>query len=280
MRGPPRCTAWSSPGVFWKSERQMGLHIIVCIKSVIIEAPNQPAVRSSDSGELNPFDRPVLEQALRLKETAGGMVTALTMGPESCAFVLHEAMAMGVDRGVLVSDPALAGSDTLATSTTLAAAIKRLEPFDLVFFGTRTSDSDTGHVGPQTSVLLEMPLVTWVHTIQHQEKGLLVERRIDGFRERFELPFPCMLTIHPTSALPRDLGLSGILGAFEEGEIQQWDLSDLGLSPSLVGEGGSPTRLLSMSRVDRAKRCEFLDGTAEEQAEALLRRLLDAGLIG
>jgi electron transfer flavoprotein beta subunit len=258
----------------------MGLHIIVCIKSVVIEAPNQSVGRSSDSSELNPFDRPALEQALRLKETVGGEVTALTMGPESCAFVLHEAMAMGVDRGVLVSDPALAGSDTLATSTTLAAAIKRLEPFDLVFFGTRTSDSDTGHVGPQTAVVLDMPLVTYAHAIQHQANGLLVERRLDGFRERFELPFPSMLTIHPASVPPRDLGLSGIMGAFEEGEIQKWDLSDLGLSPSLVGEGGSPTRLLSMSKADRTKRCEFLDGTAEEQAEALLRRLLDAGLIG
>ena len=258
----------------------MGLHIIVCIKCVVIEAPNQFVGRSSDSSELNPYDRPALEQALRAREAAGGMVTALTMGPESCAFVLQEAMAMGVDRGVLVSDPALVGSDTLATSTTIAAAIKRLEPFDLIFFGTRTSDSDTGHVGPQTAVLLDMPLVSWVHAIQHQETNLLVERRIDGFRERFELPFPCMLTIHPASALPRDLGLSGIIGAFEEGEIQQWDLAELDLSPSLVGEGGSPTRLLSMSRVDRAKRCEFLDGTAEEQAEALLRRLLDAGLIG
>lgn len=258
----------------------MGLHIITCIKSVVVDAPNQSVIRSSDSCELNPFDRPALEQALRIKEAMGGAVTALTMGPESCAFILQEAMAMGIDRGVLVSDPALAGSDTLATSTTLAAAIKKLEPFDLVFFGTRTSDSDTGHVGPQTSVLLDMPLVSWAYTIQHHENGLLVERRIDGFRERFELSFPSILTIHPASAQPRDMGLSGIVGAFEEGEIQTWNLSDLRLSPSSVGETGSPTRLLSMSRVDRMKKCEFLDGTAEEQAEALLRRLLDSGLIG
>jgi electron transfer flavoprotein beta subunit len=280
MKGPPRSTAWSSPGVFWKSKNRMGLHIIVCIKSVIVEAPNQSMVRSSDSSELNPFDRPALEQAIRMKETVGGEVTALTMGPASCAFVLQEAMAVGVDKGVLVSDIALAGSDTLATSTTLAAAIKRLEPFDLVLFGTRTSDSDTGHVGPQTAVLLDLPLVTWARTVQTQENGLIVERSIDGFRERFELPFPAMLTIHPTSVQPRDLGLSGIMDAFEEGEIQKWDLTDLGLSASMVGEEGSPTRLLSMSKVNRTKKCEFLNGTAEEQAEGLLGRLLDTGLIG
>lgn len=258
----------------------MGLKIIVCIKSVIVNPANQSVVRTSDSCELNPFDRPALEQALRMKEAMGGTVTALSMGPESSAFTLHEAMAMGVDHGVLVSDPALVGSDTLATSTVLAAALKRLEPFDLAFFGTRSADSDTGHVGPQTAVLLDLPMVTWAHSIESSETGLLVERRIDGFLERYELPFPSMLTFHPNSVEPRDLGLSGIKGAFEEGEIQRWGLSDLDLSPSVVGEKGSPTRVLSLSRAHSTKKCEFLDGTAEEQVEELLRRLLDSGLIG
>ena len=258
----------------------MGLHIIVCIKSVVVSASNQAVVRSSDSCELNPFDRPALEQALLMKEAMGGTVTALSMGPESCGFTLQEAMAMGVDQGILVTDPALAGSDTLATSTVLALAIKKLEPFDLVLFGTRAADSDTGHVGPQTAVILDTPLVTGVHAIEISDSGLQVDRRADGFLERFELSFPAMLTIHPSSVQPRDLGLSGILGAFEEGEIQKWGLSDLDLSSALVGEKGSPTRVLSMSRVHRTKKCEFLEGTAEEQVEKLLKRLLDAGLIG
>jgi electron transfer flavoprotein beta subunit len=215
-----------------------------------------------------------------MKKALGGTVTALSMGPESSAFILHEAMAMGVEHGVLVSDPALGGSDTLATSTVLAAALKRLEPFDLVFFGTRSADSDTGHVGPQTAVLLDMPMVTWAHSIEPSKTGLLVERRIDGFRERFELPFPSLLTIHPNSVEPRDLGLSGIKEGFEEGEIQRWGLSDLGLSPSVVGEKGSPTRVISLSRAESDKKCEFLDGTAEEQVEELIGRLLDSGLIG
>ncbi|UCE64313.1 MAG: electron transfer flavoprotein subunit beta/FixA family protein, partial [Nitrospirota bacterium] len=191
-----------------------------------------------------------------------------------------EAMAMGVDDGLLLSDSALAGSDTLATSTVLAAAIKKLDPFDLILFGTRSSDSDTGHVGPQTAVLLDLPMVTWAHSIESTESGLMVERRLDGYRERFELPFPSVLTIHPNSVEPRDLGLSGIRGAFEAGEIQRWDLSDLGLTSSMVGEKGSPTKVISLSRADSTKKCEFLDGTAEEQVEGLLKRLLDAGLIG
>ncbi|MCG2778350.1 MAG: electron transfer flavoprotein subunit beta/FixA family protein, partial [Desulfobacterales bacterium] len=130
----------------------MGIQIIVCIKSIIANGLNERVIRSSDPRELNPYDRPVLEVALRIREELGGTITALSMGPEPCAFTLNEAMAMGVDRGVLLNDPALAGADTLATSNALAAAIKKLAPFDLVLFGTRAADSDTGQVGPQTAV--------------------------------------------------------------------------------------------------------------------------------
>ena len=126
----------------------------------MLEAPTGRSIRTSETCDLNPFDRPCIDMALRLRKEMGGTVTALSMGPDSCAFAVCDAMAMGVDRGVLLSDPALAASDTLATTTALAAAIRKLAPYDLVLFGTRTSDSDTGQVGPQTSVLLGIPMVT------------------------------------------------------------------------------------------------------------------------
>ena len=118
------------------------MHIVVCIKSVIINAAGAGVVRSHESTELNPFDRPVLETALRIREARGGTITALSMGPESSISAISEARAMGVDRGILLSDPALGGSDTLATSLALATGVNKLKPFDLVLFGTRTSDSD------------------------------------------------------------------------------------------------------------------------------------------
>jgi electron transfer flavoprotein beta subunit len=257
----------------------MGFHIIVCIKAVIMQAPQGRVVRSSDSLELNPFDRPALEAALRMRQERGGTVTALSMGPGACAFALYEAMAMGADRSVLVCDPALAESDTLATSAALAAAIKKLAPFDLVFFGTRTADSDTGQVGPQTAVLLDLPLVTWAHSIEQQNSGLRIERRADGFREEFELSLPAALTIHPGSVQPRDVGLLGIELAFEQGEVENWGLADLDISPEQVGEAGSRTRVLSLTRVARDRKCEFISGTAEEQAEDLIGRLKESGLI-
>jgi electron transfer flavoprotein beta subunit len=188
-------------------------------------------------------------------------------------------MGMGVDRGILVCDRALAGSDTLATSAALAAAIKKLAPFDLVLFGTRTADSDTGQVGPQTAVLLDLPLVTWSCSIERKEAGLVVERRADGFAETFELSFPAALTIHPAWVQARDLGLAGLQTAFEDHDITTWTLADIGLSPDQVGEAGSPTKLLSLSRADRARKCEFLEGTSDEQADELVRRLLESGLI-
>ena len=258
----------------------MGFHIIVCLKSVIMHVPDKATDRSPDSCELNPFDRPALEVALRMKEKYGGIVTALSMGPENCTFALYEAMAMGVDHSVLVCDSAFAGADTLATSTTLAAAIKKLAPFDLVLFGTRTADSDTGQVGPQTAVLLDLPLVTGVHSIENHGPIIRVERSMDAFRERYEISLPAALTIHPNMTQPRDVGLIGIEVAFEDKEVKKWNLLDLGLSSDRVGEAGSSTRVNSVSRVDRERKCEILTGTAEDQTEELIRRLADSGLIG
>ena len=257
----------------------MDLNIIVCVKSVVVDAPEGRVVRSSESCELNPFDRPALEVALQLRQVCGGTVTSISMGPEASAFSLIESMAMGVDRGILISDPALAGSDTFATATALAAAIRKLAPFDVILFGTRTTDSDTGQVGPQTATILNLPLVTWAHSIEPANSGLHIERRADGFQEKFEISFPAALTVHPGSVQCRDVGLHGIEMAFSESKVEKWDLKILGLSPQQVGEQGSPTRVLSLKRVKKERKCEFLTGSAEEQAEELVRRFVDSGTV-
>ncbi len=259
--------------------KKMKRHIIVCIKAVVLKAPKGRVVRSVDSCDLNPFDRPAIEMALQLREQFNGTVTAISMGPESCAFALCDTMAMGVDRAILLSDPALAGSDTLATSTTLAAAIQKLEPFDLIIFGTRTADSDTGQVGPQTAVLLDLPFVTSVHSVETLDKGLHVKRNADGFHETFELTFPAALTIHPGSVQPRDARLGGIEAAYEKRALEYWSLKELGVSPEHVGEAGSPTRVISLSRVKKERKCEFLSGEPEEKAQTLMARLLESGFI-
>jgi len=258
----------------------MALHIIVCIKSVVMKAPENGTLRSADTTEMNLFDKPALESAVALVEKEGGAVTALSMGPRSCAFVLHEAMAIGAERGVLLSDPRLRDSDTLATSTALGAAIQKLEPYDLVLFGTRTYDSDTGQVGPQTAVSLGIPLVTGVSSLQYAKPLLHVERKVDGFREEYDLSLPAALTIHSTAVKPGDLPLGRIEEAFEKKKIEVWTLKDLSLDPEIVGSTGSPTEVLSLEKTVRKRQCELLDGTAEEQADALIDRIKKGGIIG
>jgi electron transfer flavoprotein beta subunit len=258
----------------------MSFHIIVCIKSVVLDAPNGLVVRLPETCALNPFDRPALEMALRLRDEYDGKVTVLSMGPESGAIALYEAMAMDVDRAVLVSDPALAGSDTLITSMILEAAIWKLKPFDLILFGTRTSDSDTGQVGPQTAMRLDLPLVTGVYSLAKKDSVLTVERRMDEYMEKYEVNLPGALTIHPSVAGVRDSTLMGIEAAFITRPFERLSLFDLGLSSDKVGESGSPTKVVSMSRISRKRKCEFITGSVEEQADNLVSRLKESGHIG
>jgi len=256
------------------------LHIIVCIKSVVVEAPRGKIVRTPDKCALNPFDRPVLEIAMQLKAVRGGSVTVLSMGPPSAEASLREAMAAGADRAVLLCDPALAGADTLATATALSAGIGKLAPFDLVLFGARTSDSDTGQVGPQTAVLLELPMVSGARAIEADANTLTVSRDLDGILETYALDMPAALTVHPSAAPPRDPELGKIVEAFDEKTVESIALGQLGLEPAQVGDAGSPTRVLSMKTVTRKRTCQWIEGSSEAQADALVKKLVEAGKIG
>ncbi|MBN2058989.1 MAG: electron transfer flavoprotein subunit beta/FixA family protein [Deltaproteobacteria bacterium] len=258
----------------------MPLHIIVCIKSVVLEAPEGRIVRLPENCALNPFDRPAIEMALRLRDEMGGKVTALSMGPEAGATALYEAISMGVDNAVIISDPALAGSDTLATSTALGAALLKLKPFDLVLFGTRTSDSDTGQVGPQTAVSIDLPLVTGVCNLEYGDTGFKAVCRSDGFVLSCEVSPPCALTIHPEAIETRDSSLHGIERAFKKVSVEKMTLKKLGISRDQVGEHGSPTRVVSMKRVSMKRKCEFISGFPEEQADEIVKRLKESGYVG
>jgi len=257
------------------------MRVIVCVKSVLIVAPKGAVARSLDVSELNPYDRPALALGLGLAEEAGGEVVAVSMGPEEVAGdALLEAMALGASSAALALDPAFAGSDTLATSTILAAAVEKLRPFDLLLFGVRTLDSDTGHVGPQTAERLGLPLVTMATAVTAGEQGFLVERKADGYHQTYELDPPGAVTVLPAAAPVIDAPLGGIQTAYAEGVYQKWSLADLGLSADEVGLEGSPTRVASITSVSRERECELLAGTTEEQADELVKRMQDDGTIG
>ena len=256
------------------------MNIIICIKSVVLEAPEGRVIRLPETTGLNPFDRPAIEMGLRLRENTGGNITAVSMGPESSAYALYEALSLGVDRAVLISDPALAGSDTLATSRALSAAVMRLRPYDLVIFGARSSDSDTGQVGPQTSVLLDIPFITGVFDIKAKDSGLVVERGVDEFLESYDIILPAAISVHATAVQPRDIKLSGIEHAFGAETFERINIKGLDIPKETVGETGSPTKIVSLNRVSKKKKCEFITGSVEEQADALVRRLREKGHIG
>ena len=257
----------------------MTFHTIVCIKAVVARAPRGKIIRSAENNRFNPFDLPVLETALQLRSHYGGRVTVLSMGPPTGSAVMAEALAMGANRAVLASDPDLAGADTLATSTALAAAIRKLAPYHLVLFGTRTSDSDTGQVGPQTAVALELPMVTGVHALSPAEGYLKVERTMDHLVESFEVDFPAALTIRSEIHPPRDIGLGGLAEAFGTPKVAMLALADLDLEDSAVGETGSPTRVVAMRPCKHERKCRFLEGEAADLADQLIQQWMEKGLL-
>lgn len=259
------------------------LSLLVCVKSVVLAAPedirggNVP--RNAENSVVNPFDKPALKMGLELAKSSGGTLTALSMGPEAARQALMSCLAQGADRAVLLSDPLLAGSDTLATSRALAAAIGCLGPFDLVLFGVRSADSDTGQVAAQAAELAGLPFLSFARSAEPGRGGLKVKRSLDGFSETYRLPLPAALSVHPRAPGTEEPGLLAIEKTYAEDRVQTLDAAEAGIEPGQAGEAGSPTRVLSMTRVRSERSCEFLPGTAEKQAQALLDRLLAQGLL-
>ncbi len=251
----------------------MAIHSIVCIKSVVRAAPDGVGRRTPSNSELNPFDRPALEAALQMKEAEGGSVTVLSMGPDVGAEALAEAQAMGADRAVLINDRALAGSDTLVTARVLATAITRIGPYDFLFFGTRSADSDTGQVGPQTATLLSVPFVGGVKQVRLQETAWEILRLMDDWEELWQVQTPAALTIHPKAYASRSIALHGIAEAYDPLHIETWGLADLELTADSVGLAGSPTRVSRMQKVKRDRKCRMLEGEPQNQVDALVEHL-------
>ncbi|MCF8033244.1 MAG: electron transfer flavoprotein subunit beta/FixA family protein [Desulfarculaceae bacterium] len=258
----------------------MSLRIIVCIKSVLKASHLGGPQRAVGNSELNPFDRPALEAAIRLKDTMNASVIALSMGPEVSAEALDEAQAMGADEAVLVSDRALAGSDTLVTAKVLAKAVQKIGAFDFIFFGTRTADSDTGQVGPQTASLLDLPFLGGVKKMELQHGGWEVHRVVDTWEEAWQVQTPAALAMDPRAFIPRPVGLVGLSQVYDQPKLWQWNVADLGLTAEQVGLTGSPTRVADLKKTTHDRSCRIIEGNPLEQAEALLEMLALAGKIG
>jgi electron transfer flavoprotein beta subunit len=260
------------------------MNIIVCIKQVVagdrvkIDPSTYSLVRSAEFSYINPFDLFALDMAVQLKEEHSGSITALTMGPKISEEVLWEALAFGADRAVLLSDQRFSASDTLATSYVLGMGIRKIGKFDLILCGMRTTDGDTGQVGPQLAEELDLPHISAVEKVEG-EKGLFrVERVSDGFREIVEVSAPALLTISSktTVRLPR---LIDIEDAFIQSSVECWNLEKLNADPNKVGRPGSGTWVEELTPTAQKKSCVFVEGDARQQARILLSKLLEKNLL-
>lgn len=254
------------------------MNIVVCIKQVPdtaevrINPETGTLIREGVPSIINPFDMHALEAALQLREKAGGKVTAITMGPPQAEGAIREAIAMGVDDGVLLTDRAFAGSDTWATSHTLAKAMEKLSP-DVIICGKQAIDGDTAQVGPEVAEFLNIPHVAYVRRIEDAAEGSIrVQRLMDEGYDVVESSLPVLLTVVKELNEPRFPSLKGKMRA-KKAEIARWTASDIGADEKDTGLKGSPTQVKNIFAPEAKKDREMLGGSPEEQADAILAKL-------
>ncbi|MDD5597071.1 MAG: electron transfer flavoprotein subunit beta/FixA family protein [Victivallaceae bacterium] len=247
------------------------MRIAVCIKqvpetkSVKMDPETRTVIRQGVQSIINPLDLYAVEAALELKERYGAQVTAVSMGPPQAVSALKEAVAMGIDEAVLVSDRAFAGSDTWATSHILAGALKKLGAFDLILCGERATDGDTGQVGPETAAALDLPVITYVNHIHELRDGILkVSRLVEGGTEKLSMRLPGVLTVVKEIGEPRLPTFRGKLKA-KGLEIPTFTLETLQLDKNRIGLKGSPTRVVKIFQPEIVRSCEMLPAETEEQ---------------
>lgn len=259
------------------------MNIVVCIKQVPetqevrLDPVTHTLKREGIKSIINPFDLYAVEEALRVKEAQGGMVTVLTMGPPQAEEALREALGYGPDAAVLLSDRAFAGADTWATALTLGRAIEKLGGADLIFTGKQAIDGDTAQVGPMLATVLSIPFVAWARKLTFVSNNRLqVERLLDHGYDAVEVELPALITVVKEINEPRVPSFKAKLRAKKE-PVTVWGLSDLGFQPEEVGLAGSFTQVVKVFPPPARGASETWEGPAPELAGRLWRRLKEMG---
>lgn len=264
------------------------MKIVVCIKQVPdttevqFDEEEGTLIREGVPHIINPFDENAIEAALQITEEHGGEVIVLSMGPPQTEERLREAIAMGADRAILLSDREFAGGDTLATSYSLSQAIEEIGDYDLIFTGKEAFDGDTGQVGPGLAENLNIPQITYAIEIEQidEEANEVQIRRLlsDGF-EVIRTQMPCLVTAVKQLNEPRLAGLKGRMKA-KKAEVEVWTAEDIGAECDCCGLDGSPTSVIEVFTPSRQIEGENIEGeTPEEIAEKLVEALREDQLI-
>lgn len=258
------------------------MKIIVCAKQVPdtnevrIDPVKGTLIRDGVPSILNPDDANALEAALTIKDqTPDSTVSVISMGPPQACFMLRECLAMGADDAYLLSSRAFGGADTCATSTTIAAGIRKLGKYDIIFAGRQAIDGDTAQVGPQVAQRLGIPVVTYVQKIREIKDGtVIVERQLEDGFEVIEVNTPCMLTAVKELNSPRYMTIGRIEEAYTK-EITIWNENDVALKPESTGLKASPTQVFRSFTPPPKGKGEMLTGTIPEMAATLVKKLTE-----
>ncbi len=265
------------------------MRIIVCLKQVPdtnevrINEETGTLIRDGVPSIMNPDDKNALEEALKIKDSHDAELIAVSMGPPQAMDVLKEAMAMGADEAVLISDRAFGGSDTWATATIIAAAIEKIGDYDIVFCGRQAIDGDTAQVGPEIAEFLDLPQVTYVKELIVKGEKIEVVRFSEYGEYVFEVEKPVLLTAIKELNTPRYPTIKGIINAYgDKGEekIRIFNINDLIVDLSQIGLKGSPTNVYRSFVPVKSKHSEMINGeSSKEKATNLVMKLSELNLI-
>ncbi len=252
------------------------MKIIVLVKQVPdstdvkIDPVTNTLKREGVAAVINPFDMYAIEEAIRIKERMGnGEVVVISMGPPQAMEALREAISMGCDSAVLVSDRKFAGSDTWATSYTLSQAIKKIGDYTMILCGKQASDGDTAQVGPGISTHLDLPQVTYVKKIEKMDdKGAIMHRMTEEGYDIVEVPFPAVVTVVKEINAPRLPSLKGKMKA-KKTEIPVWTAEELGCEEGKIGLDGSPTRVVKVFSPPEREGGQKIEGEPSEVSKKL-----------
>jgi len=232
--------------------------------------------RELAEGMMNPSCKYALEAALQIKQQKNATIQVVTMGPPVSEEILREALAMGADHAILLSDKRLAGSDTLVTSHALAKTIQtQCKDFDLILCGCHTSDSETAQVGPQIAEELGVPCVAYVDQLTSKQSFVSISRKSDGFVETLEMDFPGVVTISTAYHLPRYVPLKGLQNAFQSQHISHISIEDIELPSDFSGTKESPTKIVNVYSPNTKKNNIVLEGSPNYVVEQLLSQFGD-----
>lgn len=227
---------------------------------------------------MNPDDKAALEFALRIKDETGAKVTVATMGLPAAKKILFEAIAMGADEGILLTDRACAGADTLATSKALAALVRSL-PFDIILGGRQAIDGDTAQVGPELAEHLGLPQITYVQGVELKDDGVIAYRRYEDRVQKLFCKFPVVLTALGDAVAPRYMNVDRLWNECVDDKIKVVGVKDINLDPQETGFAGSPTKVAQSFGKVINKNPVVKEGTPEEMVEEIISALKAQKLI-